>query len=79
MSDVVNFPTSNPDRHNRDLLEMLEGLVEQARQGHILGLAFIEHRRDGSVAFSISRAPEYHHINSGAARLAHFLAGLANK
>jgi len=72
--NVVNL--HNRSGHDADLLAMLEELVGRVRDGSVMGLAIVEHQRGDAVVIQVSSAANYHFVNSGAARLAHFLAGL---
>ena len=75
MGKVVDF--KRRDGGDGDVLKMIEELYRRALTGAVVGLAVIEHQRDDTVAIEISAASSYHHVNSGAARLAHYLAGMS--
>jgi len=62
-----------------DLIDMIEGLLLRARTGLVLGLALVEHRHGDEVAIEYVGPHSYHHLNSGAARLAHALASAQHK
>jgi hypothetical protein len=62
-----------------DVLAMIEELYKRAIAGTVAGLAVIEHQRDGAVVIQISATCNYHYVNSGAARLAHYLAGMGSR
>lgn len=59
-----------------ELVGMIEGLLERARAGTVLGLALVEHQVGDGVRYEVSACFNYHYINSGVARLASFLASL---
>jgi len=61
-----------------ELLAMIEELLVRARDGHVMGIAIVEHQRGDAVVVQVSRAGNYHYVHSGAARLAHMLAGIDN-
>lgn len=69
---VIKLPAAH--QIDRDLILMCEELLERARDGILIGLAVVEHHRGDAVAITVSMAGSYHHINSGAARLAFMLA-----
>lgn len=60
---------------NRCAIEMVEGLLERLRSGEAVAVALVEVKADGFVATGYSKSRHYHHLNSGAATLAHRLAG----
>jgi hypothetical protein len=62
-----------------DVLALIEELYKRAIAGTVAGLAVIEHQRDGAVVIQISSPCNYHYVNSGAARLAHYLAGMGTQ
>jgi len=74
MTDNIIKLHPDDDRIDRDIVLLCEELLERARKGAVLGLALIEHHRGDTVAISVSSTGSYHHINSGAARLAWMLA-----
>jgi len=70
---VITLVSRKPDRN---MIEMIEDVLHRARAGLVHGIALVEHRNDDEVAFQFFHSPgSYHHMNSGAARLAHALAG----
>jgi hypothetical protein len=73
MNKLVRIHTGPPPGAD-DLLEMIEELLLRARTGLVLGLALVEHRHGDEVAIEYTGPNSYHHLNSGAARLAHALA-----
>ena len=67
---------AHPACHDPEILTMLEELIARARDGNVMGLAIVEHQRGDAVAIQVSAGGNYHYVNSGAARLAHMLAGM---
>jgi hypothetical protein len=57
-----------------EMLELAESLLARVRAGTVVALAIVAVHRDG-VEISIAGGDYYHDLNSGAARLAHRLAG----
>jgi hypothetical protein len=78
---VVSFtpspaPASAPTV-NSDAIALVEGTLERLKSGKVIAVAVVEVEADsGSVGTHYSKADSYHHLNSGAARLA---ARLANE
>jgi hypothetical protein len=57
-----------------EILELAESLLARVRAGAVVALAIVEVHRDG-IETSVAGDDHYHELNSGAARLAHWLAG----
>ena len=68
---VINFVGRKPDG---DMIAMIEQLLHRARAGLVHGIAVVEHQHGDAVAIQVSQCGNYHYINSGAARLAYWLA-----
>lgn len=58
------------------LVEIVQNLLTRVQAGVTLGLAVVEHQIGDVVVSEICGDNSYHQINSGAARLAHQLAGM---
>lgn len=64
---------------NQDAVEMVEAVLGRLRSGETLAVGIIEHRANGGVSTIVSESKaSYHQLNSGAARLAHVLAGMGD-
>jgi hypothetical protein len=57
-----------------EILRMIDELRHRAFAGDVIGLALVEHRAGGDVTYEVFGPVSYHHLTSGAARLAHHLA-----
>jgi hypothetical protein len=58
-----------------EVVELAESLLARVRAGAVVALAIVEAHRDGRVDIWAAAGDHYHDLNSGAARLAHRLAG----
>lgn len=76
--NIINLRSINGPEVDAELLDMLEELLARVRNGFVMGLAIVEHQRGDAVVIQVSAASNYHYVNSGAARLAHFLAGMSH-
>lgn len=64
-----------PIAHNEHVISLLEAALSRARSGQTQAVAIVEANRDGSVTIECNSGSAcYHQLNSGAARLAAFLA-----
>jgi hypothetical protein len=72
---VIPFQVVEPGI-NPELIAIVEHLAKRVRAGVTIGLAVIEHQLGDDVVIEACGAGSYHELNSGAARLAHLLAGM---
>lgn len=77
MTDLNVIALPKTSRINQSALEMAQSLVERIKSGEVVTIAVVEVRADKVIAAACSDRPvgTYHLLNSGAARLAHMLAG----
>lgn len=57
------------------VLRLAEDVLEQVKTGEIIALAVVAVHPAGNVGIRTAHNGKYHHLNSGAARLAAALAG----
>lgn len=76
---VVHLRRVESYRNNR-AIEAVKGLLARLEAGESIAMAFVEVGRRGEVATACVNSDEgcYHALNSGAARLAHSLAGASD-
>lgn len=59
---------------DRDILEILEGLMERVKSGDTIGIGFVEATTAGGVRTAFVGKKCYHQLSSGASTLAFRLA-----
>lgn len=59
---------------NEEAIELVEGVLERLKTGKSLAIAIVEVYSTNEVGTAYSKSNKYHHLNSGAARLAARLA-----
>lgn len=79
MSETVVPFSKVGDEIHTDTVNLLRDVLAKAEAGEIIAVAIIAVEKARTVATAWSQSDQYHLLNSGAARLAHRLAGDAGE
>lgn len=74
MSEKYKVVQLAPTNINDDAVHLIEDVLERLRRGESIAVAVVEVMKAGNVATAYCKSQSYHHLNSGAARLAARLA-----
>ena len=76
MTTIVTHPRAIEPLIDPELVALVEHLLVRVKAGVTIGLGMVEHQLGDDVVVEVCGPSSYHHLNSGAARLSHLLAGM---
>jgi len=76
MTTIVTHPRALEPLIDPELVALVEHLLVRVKGGVTIGLSLVEHQVGDVVVIATEGTTSYHYLNSGAARLSRWLAGM---